>query len=229
MKPSGVEWLGEVPAHWEVKRLRTLIKSIEQGWSPQCDGDPAADGGWGVLKVGCVNGQTFAPSENKALPEMLLVPSELEVHPGDILMSRGNTADLVGMAALVIQSNARLLLSDLLYRLSLATEWAYAPYAVRLLRSEGARFQIRRDATGTSASMKKIAQSDICQLLLACPPISEQRAIAAFLDRETAKIDALVTEAQSAIALLRERRAALISAAVTGQIDVRHLAPESAA
>jgi type I restriction enzyme S subunit len=62
-----------------------------------------------------------------------------------------------------------------------------------------------------------------------CPPLPEQRAIAAFLDRETATIDGLVNEAQSAITLLTERRSALISAAVTGQIDVRNAVPKEAA
>ena len=77
--------------------------------------------------------------------------------------------------------------------------------------------------------MKKIAQSDIRELVIAFPPVSEQRAIAAFLDRETAKIDTLVAEAESAITLLQERRSALISAAVTGQIDVRNAVTAEAA
>jgi type I restriction enzyme S subunit len=133
------------------------------------------------------------------------------------------------MAGLVGPSTARLLLSDLLYRIEFLEEGAHSPYVVYLLRSGSARFQIRRDATGTSASMKKIAQSDIRELLLAFPPLPEQRAIAAFLDRETAKIDGLVTEAESAITLLQERRSALISAAVTGQIDVRNAVATEAA
>jgi type I restriction enzyme S subunit len=57
------------------------------------------------------------------------------------------------------------------------------------------------------------------------PPPAEQRAIAAFLDRECGRLDTLTTEAERAIALLKERRAALISAAVTGKIDVRGLVP----
>ena len=61
---------------------------------------------------------------------------------------------------------------------------------------------------------------------LAAPPLREQHAIADFLDSTTTRLDALTTEAERAIALLQERRAALISAAVTGQIDVRGLAPE---
>jgi type I restriction enzyme S subunit len=69
MKPSGIEWLGDVPEHWELQKIKHLAKSIEQGWSPQCEGFPVeAEDEWGVLKVGCVNGGKFNPSENKALP-----------------------------------------------------------------------------------------------------------------------------------------------------------------
>src|SRR5665811_2036897 len=59
LKPSGVEWLGDIPAHWEVVRLKEASTPIEQGWSPQCDAQPTADNEWGVLKVGCVNGDAF--------------------------------------------------------------------------------------------------------------------------------------------------------------------------
>lgn len=64
---------------------------------------------------------------------------------------------------------------------------------------------------------------DLARLMIALPPRNEQVAIAAFLDRESGKIDALVAEAERAIALLQERRAGLITAAVTGKIDVRGL------
>ena len=58
-KDSGIEWLGPVPAHWEVLPIKRLLLSIEQGWSPQCENFPANPGQWGVLKVGCVNGGNF--------------------------------------------------------------------------------------------------------------------------------------------------------------------------
>jgi type I restriction enzyme, S subunit len=57
LKPSGVEWIGDIPEHWEVIRLKHCISRIEQGWSPQCDAQSANENEWGVLKVGCVNGE----------------------------------------------------------------------------------------------------------------------------------------------------------------------------
>lgn len=70
---------------------------------------------------------------------------------------------------------------------------------------------------------------DVANLLLTVPSLHEQAAITGFLDSEIARLDALITEATRTIDLLKERRTALISAAVTGKIDVRHLATQEAA
>jgi type I restriction enzyme S subunit len=71
MKISGVEWLGEVPEHWRMKRVKHLCACFEQGWSPQCENESSDGDAPGVLKVGCVNGGIFRPSENKRLPASL--------------------------------------------------------------------------------------------------------------------------------------------------------------
>jgi type I restriction enzyme, S subunit len=68
VKSSGVEWLGDVPEHWEVRRLKTLIRRIDQGISPQAENDLAYGEAWGVLKAGCVNRGVFRDKEHKRLP-----------------------------------------------------------------------------------------------------------------------------------------------------------------
>lgn len=222
MKPSGVEWLGDVPEHWEVKPLKYSITKIEQGWSPQCGSEPAAENEWGVLKVGCGNRDRFDPNEQKALPLDLAPLTNYEIKSGDILMSRGNTLELVGSATYIEQVRPRLLLCDLLYRFRAKPDRAASEFLVLILRSPNVRFQIERDATGTSSSMKKIGQGTIREFVIALPPLDEQLTIIDMVKIETANLDALTAEAQRAIDLLQERRTALISAAVTGQIDVRN-------
>ncbi len=220
-KDSGVEWLGDVPAHWEVVRLKRQTRHLEQGWSPQCENTPADfEKEWGVLKVGCVNGGRFSPNENKLLPTDLAPERALSLIAGDLLISRANTRELVGGAAVVDRDYPNLMISDKLYRLRLYSS-LNPEYAARYLVCDTARSRIELEATGASASMVNIAQSTITELFVPLPPVSEQTAIVEYLDRETAKLDGLVAEAEHAIALLRERRSALISAAVTGQIDVR--------
>jgi type I restriction enzyme S subunit len=221
MKDSGVEWLGEIPEHWDVRRLKFCLTSIEQGWSPPCENRPAEIEEWGVLKVGCVNGVNFNSDENKALPIELDPIPELEIKPGDVLMSRANTRELLGSASLVTQVRPRLLLCDKLYRLKLMAEIINSAYFVLVMGSHRIRFQLERDATGASNSMQNISQSTILNLVIPVPDIAEQQAVVSYLDQETARIDALIAKIGEAVEKLKEYSAALISAAVTGKIDVR--------
>ena len=222
MKDSGIEWLGEVPAHWTMRPIKAVVKRIEQGWSPQCDAEPVERSEqWGVLKVGCVNGGVFSPSENKALPPELEPRPEFALRAGDLLISRANTRELVGSAAVVERDYDRLLLCDKLYRLSVDPAQTTPEYLASYLQSDVARGQIEVAASGASSSMLNIGQSVIREMPIATPSLTEQRKIVAHLQRNRSMFDALIYDAQSAIALLVERRAALISAAVTGKIDVR--------
>lgn len=222
MKDSGVEWLGEVPAHWEVVRVKHLVKAFEQGWSPQCENFPVESASdWGVLKVGCVNGGIFNPEENKALPSDLRPLPELGIRAGDLLISRANTRELVGSVAVALADHPNLMLCDKLYRLRLDPDLCLPEFLSLFLGTERARGQIELAATGASSSMLNIAQSTILEMCQALPPIAEQQELLQRIDESATQLDQLVKEAVLSIELLRERRSALISAAVTGQIDVR--------
>ena len=228
MKDSGVKWLGEVPAHWEVVRIKHVVASIEQGWSPQCESYPVESADqWGVLKVGCVNGGVFNPDENKVLPDDLTPVPALAIRAGDVLVSRANTRELVGSAATALMDYPNLLLCDKLYRLRLNHKMDAPQYLAYFLGCLPVREQIELAATGASSSMLNIGQATILELRLPHPDVEEQLAITAHLDAVTARMRDTATEAEAIIAALQERRSALISAAVTGQIDVRG-APEQA-
>lgn len=215
-KDSEVEWLGEVPEHWQLKKIKHLVRSIEQGWSPQCEGFPAeAENEWGVLKVGCVNGGKFNPLENKLLPPDLKPIPSLAIVSNDLLISRANTRELVGSAAVAMKDYPNLMLCDKLYRLRLKPDLCCPRFLSYYLGAIPARGQIELGATGASASMVNIGQSIILELGIAASEVSEQIRIAAFLDRETAKIDGLVEEQRRLIELLKEKRQAVISHAVT--------------
>lgn len=222
LKDSGIAWLGEVPAHWEVKRIKRLIHSIEQGWSPQCEGFPVETSDeWGVLKVGCVNGGRFNPAENKTLPDNLEPIATLGIEKNDVLISRANSRELVGSAAVAQENYPRLMLCDKLYRLKMVVDLCLPEFLVFYLGIGMTRSQIELAASGASSSMLNIAQSTILELEIALPNLEEQLTITTFLERAIAQFDILTAEANRAIILLQERRSALISAAVTGKIDVR--------
>lgn len=224
MRTSGVEWLGDVPSHWEVTRLKRVTVSMEQGWSPQCESFPAEeDGEWGVLKVGCVNGGRFNPIENKLLPPELDPIPALSIREGDLLVSRANTRELAGSAAVADRDYPFLMLCDKLYRLRFDKGRLNPNFVSFFLGCPAARSRIELDATGASASMVNIAQSTILDLEIALPPIDEQSVIVDTISGRLSSFDALSSEAQRAIDLLEERRAAVITAAVTGQRDVRQI------
>jgi type I restriction enzyme, S subunit len=231
LKDSDIPWMGFVPAHWDVQTIKRLTLSIEQGWSPQCESFPAEGADeWGVLKVGCVNGGTFLPAENKKLPEDLEPIHEYALKRNDLLISRANTRDLVGSAALVPEDFPGLLLCDKLYRLRLDEAVCDPVYVAAFLSTAEARSQIENSATGASSSMLNIGQAVILDMAIPVPPLEEQQKIMLLLASECGRIDRLKSEVEAATHLLKERRSALISAAVTGKIDVRGLVePKEAA
>ncbi len=226
---SGRPNLGVVASSWTVKKLKQVLLRIEQGWSPQCENRVAEPSEWGVLKVGCVNGSRFKDDENKALPANLDSRPGLEVRPGEVLMSRANTVELVGSISLVEEIRPQLMLCDKLYRLKFDRSQVDPRFMVYCLASPVGRQPLEAAATGASPSMKNISQDAIKEVWLAFPPLVEQREIADFLDERQDAVSCMQTTVLQAIDRLRERRAALITAAVTGQIDVTEPALTEAA
>ena len=226
MKDSGVEWLGEVPAHSDMAKFKYAIAEFEQGWSPQCDNEPVGSiDEWGVLKVGCVNHGVFDPAENKRLPDELEARPELTVREDDLLVSRANTRELVGSAAQVPADQPNLMASDKLFIVRLHYKICRPRFAAAYLGDHRVRHQIELEATGASSSMLNIGQAAIRELCVPLPPEVEQDRIVEELDKREAGFEALERETAFHIQLLNERRSALISAAVTGKIDVRDWTP----
>lgn len=223
LKPSGQEWLGEIPAHWKLERLKFHLLNIEQGWSPQCDSYPAEPDEWGVLKVGAVNSWTFNALENKRLPNDVEPLCEYEIKPRDVLMSRANTAQLLGSVVYVKGISSKLLLCDKIYRLNINDDELDREFLVAFLRASTGRYQLEREASGTSGSMQNIGQDTVQNAWVAIPPLNEQKEIARHLAESRAETEAMDAALRHSINLLLERRAALITAAVTGQIPLEEM------
>lgn len=206
-------------------RLKHVIRSVRQGWSPQCY-SWSADGvdTWAVLKAGAANGGRFRPMENKELPEDEIPRPDIVVTRRDLIVSRANTRELVGSAAVVDGDYPRLMLCDKLYAFSLDESRADSRFVAAVLGSRRWRDLIELEATGASHSMLNVSQAEIVNLPMPLPSVDEQRRIIAHLDSETARIDQLIAETERFIELAHERRSTLITAAVTGQIDVRGVA-----
>jgi type I restriction enzyme S subunit len=224
MKDSGVQWLGDIPAHWQVTRLRFVIEAFDQGWSPDCYAFPAGPGEWGVLKAGCVNRGVFDPTENKRLPDEYQPREDIEVRVGDILMSRASgSSDLIGSVARATETDARLMLSDKTFRLRLRLDWD-ADFFVLTMHSNPLRDQIKLAISGAEGLANNLAQASIKDFVVVQPPAAEQRALVNAVRARLDQLDRLAITTGISVLLLRERRTALITAAVTGQIDIREAA-----
>ncbi|WP_257274979.1 restriction endonuclease subunit S [Endozoicomonas sp. SESOKO4] len=213
MKNSGVEWLGEVPEHWTVLRLFHVGK-VGQGCSfPHAiQGQEEGDLPW--FKVADMNlpgnDEIMKKSDNSvshALAENISAP----IFPADtIIFPR------VGAALL---TNKRRILS----RPSIVDDNIYT-YTPTGIRSRFAFFVLQLLDMATLCSpglVPTITFSAINNIRISLPPLSEQDEIIGFVDKQINRVNELVKEAEFAITLMQERRTALISAAVTGKIDVR--------
>jgi type I restriction enzyme S subunit len=220
LQDSGVEWLGNVPAHWRQTQLRHLLGRIEQGVSPQAYADLAYEG-WGVLKAGCVNAGTFADTQHKKLPDDFEIDPGIVVNEGDLLVCRASgSADFVGSTAIVRQLRYQLILSDKIFRLVPGTlvlpdylEWA--------MKSRMYREQVGGAISGAEGLANNLPMSALKTFRFPLPPLDEQEQISVYLDARCETIDALIAKAKEVIKIMREYRSALITDAVTGKLDAR--------
>lgn len=221
MKDSGVEWLGDVPAHWDVISIRRVLESIQQGSSPVAANIPPNIGQTGVMKISGIKHGVFKEYEAKTLNEGDF-NSKYQVSKGNLLLTRGNTPALVADVCVVnCEPKAGLMMSDLIYRLNIKSNISAHFLCYWLLSSMG-RLQIQNDARGSSMTMAKVSQEHIKSWLTTLPLLAEQHLIVAYLVEVENSIMKLLSKSQFMIEMLHERRTALISAAVTGKIDVRN-------
>ncbi len=223
MKNSGIDFVGEIPEHWDLRALKRLVTRVDQGVSPQASAE-LADDGWGVLKSGCVNGGVFRDTEHKKLPADFEIDDDITVRPGDLLVCRASgSANLVGSAAIVRSLRYQLILSDKTFRI-IANQLCMPDYLEWAMNARPYREQVLGAISGAEGLANNLPMSSLRRFLFAVPPFSEQKEIVAHLDNRCAKVDALIDKAAAMIGTLREYRSALITDAVTGKIDVRGVA-----
>ncbi|WP_213451257.1 restriction endonuclease subunit S [Rhizomonospora bruguierae] len=199
--------------------FRRFTAGVDQGSSPQCEGIPAADGEWGVLKVSCLRPGEFFPDENKRLPVNLAPDVTHEVHEGDLLITRANTPQLVGSTAVVPPGRSRLLLSDKIFRVRLLPKLD-PHYLTAIARGTQIRSLCSATSNGASQSMANIRFEEIKDWPIPAASLKEQRDLVVRMNSVWDITRRLRTKLQHQLTLLNERRQALITSAVTGQIDL---------
>ena len=176
------------------------------------------------MKLSAISKGEFIRHENKALRQA----DDDVIHAqslkrGDVLITRGNTPQLVGDVCMVPNDEPNLLIPDLIYRLTVEESKILPEYLSTFLITRQARSQIQSDARGSSGSMVKISQGHILDWRIPLPPMIEQQSIVDVIQSEREKNKELVRSLVDSIALLKERRSALITATVTGQIKLEDM------
>ncbi len=208
MKPSGIEWLGDVPAHWESTRLRALFKQAKR---QDQESKP-------VLSVyrdlGVVLKDSRDDNNNKTPEDLSLYQL---VQPGDLVVNKMKA----WQGSLGISSVEGITSPD--YAVFVPQHSEEGSFLHQLLRSAALVSQYLRISNGIRLDQWRLETDHFLNVRVFLPPRDEQRAIAEYLRRQHREIGDLADEAERAVTLLQERRTALISAAVTGQIDVTQL------
>jgi type I restriction enzyme S subunit len=208
-----------------IVRLRRVVRSVEQGWSPQCEDAPAGPDEWAVLKTSSVSSGVFRPMEHKRLPGGLHPDLRYRILDGDLLMTRGSgSAEHVGVSTVANTEGRNLLLSDLLYRIRTDREWG-SEFVALMLRSRPVRGFMSLLMRGQSGQTIKLRSEDIKEIHIPSVPVEQQVRITADLTAEERRIEATRAAIETSSALLSESRQALITAAVTGQLDVTTARP----
>lgn len=220
MKDSGVESIGKIPANWKIEKIKHSLRSVESGTSVNSESTPANDGKYGVLKTSCVSNGYFAPEENKQVINDDMSRVSCPVKANRLIVSRMNTPELVGASGYTDKSYPKLFLPDRLWQLEF-NERVNTKYIFYWAQTASYRDQIKSVCVGTSSSMQNLSQDDFKNFKLPIPSKPTQDLIVEHIDKSNELINRVKLETLNSVALLRERRSALISAAVTGKIDVR--------
>ena len=217
MKKSGVEWLGDVPAHWDVKRLKFLITELRVGPFGSAikisdyvqDGKPLYNQRT-VLDNSFVNNSIFITDEKyKEL-------NSFQTKSGDFLLTTRGT---IGKVAIVPENAEPGIIHPCLIRFKI-DENLVLPKLLKSIFNETDFFKKQLDLQSNATTIDVIYSNSLKELFLALPPRDEQTAITDYLDQETAKIDRLCETVNQTIGRLKEYRTALITQAVTGKIKV---------
>ena len=224
LKPSGIPWLGDIPQHWEVRKLRTLVHRIDQGVSPLAVGFLAEGNSWGVLKSGCVNRGVFRETEHKQLAHSFEIDPAIVVKVGDVLISRAcGSPSLVGSVGRVRSLRYRLILSDKTFRASFR-DLVDVDFMVFAMNCRYYRHQVEQAISGAEGMANNLPLSSLRDFGFAIPPANEATAIAGYLESETTGLQTAISRLEREIELLREYRTRLVADVVTGKLDVRDAA-----
>lgn len=220
MKNSDIEWIGEIPAEWDVVRQKYFWNTVESGVSVNAADKPVDNSEqYGVLKTSAVSKFVFIPTEHKQVNLEEYGRVSCPVRADSIIASRMNTPELVGACGYVQNNYHNLFLPDRLWQITFK-DGLSPKYAWYYLSGIRVRQYISSLSTGTSSSMQNISQSQYGNIFITIPSIGEQSEITKYLDEKCRSVDALVTKKQQYLTEIENYKKSLIYEYVTGKKEV---------
>jgi type I restriction enzyme S subunit len=220
MRNSGIDWIGDIPEHWEAKKLKYIIDYIESGTSVNAGNVPAQTNEFGVLKTSAVSKYVFDATENKTVVSEEMDKVSCPVRKNTIIVSRMNTPELVGACGYVENDYNNIFLPDRLWQVHFV-DTVYVKYIWYALRGSNIRNYYSSLSVGSSSSMQNISQSQFSNGSIPIPcDVDEQRAIVSYLDTKCSEIDSLIALKQTKIEELKEYKKSVIYEYVTGKKEV---------
>ncbi len=217
MSKSTAYW-SECPMEDVLATLEQSGTNLQQGWSPQCEREPAKDDEWGVLKTTSVQDGLFLEAENKRLPDTFVPKANIEVRAGDLLMTCAGPRSRCGVVCLVKRARPKLMFSGKIYRFRPDSQVMDSSFLTYQLRAHTLQAQIEAAKTGISESGLNMTRERFLALRLTVPPIKEQKRIAQTLDALLAQVDTLKTRIDRITNLLKHFRQATIHDALAGKL-----------
>ena len=220
MKDSGIEWIGDIPAEWDVVRQKYFWNTVESGVSVNAADKPVDNSEqYGVLKTSAVSKFVFIPTEHKQVNLEEYGRVSCPVRADSIIASRMNTPELVGACGYVQNNYPNLFLPDRLWQITFK-DGLSPKYAWYYLSGIRVRQYISSLSTGTSSSMQNISQSQYGNIFITIPSIEEQSEITKYLDEKCRSVDALVAKKQQYLIEIETYKKSLIYEYVTGKKEV---------
>lgn len=221
MKDSGIEWIGNIPAEWDVVRQKYFWNTVESGVSVNAADKPVDNSEqYGVLKTSAVSKFVFIPAEHKQVNLEEYGRVSCSVRADSIIASRMNTPELVGACGYVQNNYPNLFLPDRLWQITFK-DGLSPKYAWYYLSGIRVRQYISSLSTGTSSSMQNISQSQYGNIFITIPDFEEQSEITKYLDEKCNSVDALITKKQQYLTEIENYKKSLIYEYVTGKKEVR--------
>ncbi|MBK5303798.1 MULTISPECIES: restriction endonuclease subunit S [Gammaproteobacteria] len=216
--------MSKLPEGWTECLLEDLLASLDdgkilhQGWSPQCEGVPAPNGEWGVLKTTAVQDGYFLEFENKKLPMHLQSKPELEVKAGDLLMTCAGPRNRCGVICHVLNVREKLIFSGKIYRFRPDPKFVDPKFLSYLLRTSELKEKIDGIKTGISDSGMNMTRERFFSLNVRLAPVNEQARIAHKLDELLAQVVTLKSRLDAIPLMLKRFRQSVLAAAVSGHL-----------